>query len=98
MKHILAIHKNEMITIANGDGTKTVIDMVTGVTYLVRGDVLVSMTQACCDNPDIHWQEVGSRYLSMGEVTDNLHDICECRNCGRTLYDESEHNDNEIPY
>lgn len=97
-RHILAIHKNEMTTVANGDGTKTTIDMQSGATYLMRGNKLLSLTSPCCEKPDIHWREVGARWFSFGAVSENLHDVCECRTCGKVLYDESVQLDREIKF
>ena len=98
MKKILTIGNNDMTTVRNHDGTKTVIDLVAGVTYRVKGGVVQSMTQPCCEQPDIHWEQVGNRYLVCGEVTDDLHDVCECHRCGAVLYDESEQPEREIKF
>jgi len=97
-KRILAISTNEMTTIATGGDTKICIDMQTGAVYHFKVNQLTSVDQPCCDRPDIHWQEIGSRYLDCGEVTDDLHDICECRTCGTVLYDESVQPEREIKF
>lgn len=90
MKKILAVGNNDMTTIRNYDGTKTVIDLVNGATYRMKGGVVQSMTQPCCEQPDIHWEQVGSMYFTAGDVCDDSYGVCICRWCGTVLYDEKE--------
>jgi len=97
-KRILAIGTDEMTTIATRGDNKVCIDIQTGTVYHFKGNQLTSVDQPCCEQPDIHWEQVGSRYLDCGEVTDDLHDVCECRRCGTVLYDESEQPERDIKF
>ena len=97
-KHILAIGVDEMTTIATGGDTKVCIDMQTGTVYHFKGNQLTSVDQPCCDQPDIHWEQVGSMYFTAGDVCDDSYDVCQCHRCGTVLYDESEQPEREIKF
>ena len=91
-KRMLAICKNEMMAIDNGDGTVTTMDLKNGVSYLRRDGVLqiIKTHPMCCDNPSPVNDMTGNAYLSSGEYDDNLLLRVVCENCGAVLWDERE--------